>query len=257
MIGGQVANVRAMEREQDGDWPGELRRRPPRSSPTFLLRAPLAAWLKEEASRAGEQYGTYRVLDVGCGVKPYYPFFRPFVTEYVGVDVVDNPAADLHGPIERLPVPDGSFDVVLCTQVLEHCLDPPQAVRELRRVVAPGGRVLASTHGVEVYHPSPEDLWRWTHTGLERLFATNAEWASLTVRPVGGTTACLGKLLSTYVDLLARRLRIAPVGKLAVRAINRVAPAVDRRFAILREPRPGTLFVNYHVVAEAPKGTGG
>ena len=240
-------NVRAMDRE----WPGELRRNPPRSSPTFLLRAPLSAWLQAEARRAAERYGRYRLLDVGCGVKPYYPFFRDAASEYVGVDVVENPAADLHGSIEQLPVPDASFDIVLCTQVLEHTLDPAQGVRELRRVLAPGGRVLASTHGVEVYHPSPEDYWRWTHAGLERLFATSADWGSVTVTPVGGTTACLGKLTATYVDLLSRRLHVGPLGGLGIRMINRLAPAIDGRVALLREPRPGTLFVNYHVVAEA------
>ena len=72
---------------------------------------------------------------------------------------------------------------MLCTQVLEHVDDPAQAVRELARVTAPGGRVLASTHGVQVYHPSPVDYWRWTHAGLERLFRQNAEWASVTVVP--------------------------------------------------------------------------
>jgi SAM-dependent methyltransferase len=245
MIGG--GNVRAMGSE----WPGELRRNPPRSSPTFLLRAPLSAWLQDEARRAAERYGTYRVLDVGCGVKPYYPFFCDAASEYVGVDVVENPAADLHGSVEELPVPDASFDVVLCTQVLEHTTDPQRAVRELRRVTAPGGRVLASTHGVEVYHPSPEDNWRWTHTGLERLFRTSAEWASVTVRPVGGATTCLGKLSATYVDLLSRRLHVGFLGKLGVRMINRLAPFVDGHVGILREARPGALFVNYHVVAEA------
>jgi SAM-dependent methyltransferase len=245
MIGG--GNVRAMGSE----WPGELRRNPPRSSPTFLLRAPLSAWLQDEARRAAERYGTYRVLDVGCGVKPYYPFFRDAASEYVGVDVVENPTADLHGSVEQLPVPDASFDVVLCTQVLEHTTDPQQAVRELRRVTAKGGLVLASTHGVEVYHPSPEDNWRWTHTGLERLFRTSAEWASVTVRPVGGATTCLGKLSATYVDLLSRRLHVGFLGKLGVRMINRLAPFVDGHVGILREARPGALFVNYHVIAEA------
>jgi SAM-dependent methyltransferase len=216
-----------------------------------LLRAPLSAWLRDEARRAAERYGSYRVLDVGCGVKPYYPFFRHAASEYVGVDVVENAAADLHGSVEELPVPDASFDVVLCTQVLEHTIDPQQAVRELRRVLAPGGRVLASTHGVEVYHPSPEDNWRWTHTGLERLFRTSAEWSSLTVTPAGGTTACLGKLTATYVDLLARRFHVGFLGGLGVRAINRLAPAIDHHVVLLQEPRPGTLFVNYHVVAEA------
>jgi hypothetical protein len=41
------------------------------------------------------------------------------------------------------------------------------------------------------------------------------------------------------------------LGDLGIRMINRVAPAIDARVALLREPRPGTLFVNYHVVAEA------
>jgi hypothetical protein len=117
-------------------------------------------------------------------------------------------------------------------------------------VTAPGGRVLASTHGVEVYHPSPEDNWRWTHTGLERLFRT-ADWTSVTVLPVGGATACLGKLSATYVDLLSRRLHVGFLGNLGVRMINRLAPFVDGHVGMLCEERPGALFVNYHVVAEA------
>jgi SAM-dependent methyltransferase len=103
------------------DWPGEYRRRPPISSPTYAVRAPLAAWLREEAARRPRPY---RVLDVGCGVKPYYPFFEPHASEYVGVDVVENPAADLQGAVESLPVEDASFDLVLCIQVLEHAEDP-------------------------------------------------------------------------------------------------------------------------------------
>ncbi|HUH15529.1 MAG TPA: class I SAM-dependent methyltransferase, partial [Gaiellaceae bacterium] len=166
------------------DWPGEDRRHPRLDSPTWAVRAPLADWLRAEAERA-RRASPVRVLDVGCGVKPYYPFFAEAASEYVGVDAVANPAADVVAPVEELPLPDGAFDIVLCNQVLEHADDPARAVSELRRVLAPGGRVLASTHGVQVYHPSPDDLWRWTHTGLERLFAANGEWASLTVRPAG------------------------------------------------------------------------
>src|SRR3990172_7220669 len=149
------------------EWPGEGRRPPPMSSATYVVRAPLAAWLVEEAALAAARRDRFRVLDVGCGVKPYYPFFAEHASEYVGVDAVDNPAADLLGRAEALPVAPASSALVLCIQVLEHCDDPAGVVRELRRVTAPGGRVLASTHGVQVFHPSPEDHWRWTHTGLE------------------------------------------------------------------------------------------
>jgi SAM-dependent methyltransferase len=229
------------------EWPGDYRRRPPISSPTYAVRAPLAAWLREEAARRRRPY---RVLDVGCGVKPYFPFFEPYASEYVGVDVVENPAADLQGAAEGLPVADASFDLVLCIQVLEHADDPVRAVRELRRVVAPGGAVLASTHGVQVYHPAPVDLWRWTHAGLDRLFRENADWSSLSVRPSSGTTACLGMLVAIYADLLARRAHVPALGRALAAGLNRGAAALDRRSTDLREPRSGSLIANFHVVAE-------
>ena len=229
---------------RDADWPGRERREPSRRSPTYAVRAPLAAWLRAEAEQADGK----RVLDAGCGDKPYYPFFAERSSEYVGVDA-NHPAADLHAPLESLPVEDASFDLVLCTQVLEHADDPAQVVRELRRVVKPGGRVLASTHGLQVYHPDPVDLWRWTHEGLRRLFAENAEWSSLTVAPAAGTTASVGMLVALYVDLLARQVRLAPVGRRVVAALNTTAASIDRRSPRLREPRPGTIFANYHVTA--------
>jgi SAM-dependent methyltransferase len=227
------------------DWPGATRRNPSAGSATYAVRAPLARWLAAEGARSAGA----RVLDVGCGVKPYRPYFGA-AASFVGVDVVENPAADLIGPVEALPVEDGSFDVVLCNQVLEHCDDPAQAVRELRRVTAPGGRVLASTHGVQVYHPSPNDLWRWTHAGLERLFRDNAEWGGLEVRPGAGTTACLGMLLTHTIELLAGRAHARPAVRPLVWGVNRLAEAIDARVTSLREPIPGTIFANYHVVAE-------
>jgi SAM-dependent methyltransferase len=218
--------------------------------PTWAVRAPLSEWMKAEAKRAGETYDGARVLDVGSGVKPYFPFFEPYASEFVSVDIA-NPAADLEGAVEDLPVPDGSFDVVICNQVLEHCADPAQAVRELRRVVAPGGRVLASTHGVQVYHPAPDDLWRWTHTGLERLFADNGDWRSVRVTPSSGTTACVGMLISIYVEQVARRARLQPLGRAVIAGVNRAAHALDARSELLRSTRPGTIHANYHVLAEA------
>ena len=230
--------------------PGEQARNPPLSLPTWAVRAPLAEWMQAEAEGTGEAYDGARVLDVGSGVKPYFPFFEPYAKEFVSVDI-ENPAADLQGAVEDLPVPDASFDVVICNQVLEHCADPAQAVRELRRVVAPGGRVLASTHGVQVYHPAPDDLWRWTHTGLERLFADNGDWRSVTVTPSSGTTACVGMLLSIYVEQAATRAGLQPVGRALIAGVNRAARAIDGRSEVLRSTRPGTIHANYHVVAEA------
>jgi SAM-dependent methyltransferase len=230
------------------DWPGHERRHPPLSSSTWVVRAPLAAWLRDQGQAAARE-GGYRVLDVGCGPKPYYPFFAEHASAYVGVDVVENPAAELRGRVEELPVDDASFDVVLCTQVLEHADDPAQAVRELRRVTAPGGRVLASTHGVQVYHPSPEDHWRWTHTGLRRLFEQNGDWESLSVEAAAGTAGCVAMLLGRYAEIALGRVGASSLARGPVWLLNRAADALDSRVDLLREPRPGSLTANFHVVA--------
>jgi SAM-dependent methyltransferase len=226
-------------------WPGSERRNPPRSSPTWVVRAALADWLRVQAAGL-ESSGPVRVLDVGCGVKPYYPYFAGIASEYVGVDVVENPVAELLGPVEALPVDDGSFDVVLCTQVLEHSDDPAEAVRELRRVTAPGGRVLCSTHGVQVYHPSPVDYWRWTHAGLRRVFEQNATWSALTVEPGAGTASGLAMLLGTFVEIALRRTLLA---RPPVWLLNTAGAALDARSETLRRPVPGSLIPNFHVVA--------
>jgi SAM-dependent methyltransferase len=228
----------------------DARLEPPLSTPTYAVRAPLAEWLRSEARAAHDELGPYRLLDIGCGEKPYRDVFAPYAVEHVGVDPVANPVAELRGPIEALPVEDASFDVVLCAQVLEHVDDPAQAVSELARVTRPGGRVLLSTHGVYVFHPNPADHWRWTHTGLEKLFAVSGGWRSVRVSSGAGTAASLAMLNAIYIEHALRRTPLRFARGAVVAALNRMARAIDRRAPLLAEPRPGTIAANYHLVAE-------
>jgi SAM-dependent methyltransferase len=225
-------------------WPGRNQREPGRTEPGWAIRRPLADWLKREGRSAAGQ----RVLDVGCGNKPYYPFFST-AAEYVGLDVAGNPAAEIEGRAESMPVDDASFDIVLCTQVLEHADDPAAVIRELHRVTRPGGRVLASTHGVMVFHPNPYDHWRWTHTGLRKLFEEHASWERVDVTPGSGTAAGVGLVLARVVHLLAKRFHMTPLARPVVAGINVSASALDARITLLREPVPGAFFANYHVTA--------
>jgi SAM-dependent methyltransferase len=199
---------------------------PRRTSVQYAVRKPLLEWL------GATDVASLRVLDIGF-------------------DVPGNPYADLHGSIDALPVPDASFDVVLCLQVLEHVPDPAAAVRELRRVVRPGGRVLLSTHGVYPFHPNPEDLWRWTHTGLDRLFRDNGDWSSLVVKPGAGTAATVSMLTAHLIDLLFKRAGVRILGAPFVAALNLAGEGLDRSVPLLRQPVPGSLNANYHVEAVA------
>jgi SAM-dependent methyltransferase len=214
---------------------------PSRSSVQYAVRRPLVDWLR------AQDVAGLRVLDVGAGDRPYQELFP----EAVAFDIPENPHADLHGSIEAIPVQDASFDLVLCLQVLEHVPDPAAAVRELRRAVRPGGRVLLSTHGVYPFHPNPDDLWRWTHQGLERLFLTNGEWASVTVRPGAGTAGTIGMLVAHGLDLLAKRAHIRRAATPFVVALNAVGEGLDRSVPLLASTAPGTLHANYHVEAVA------
>ncbi len=68
-------------------------------------------------------------------------------------------------------VPTARFDCVFCTEVLEHTLQPFDAVKELRRVLAPGGvLVLSVPFNFRIHGPLP-DCWRFTEHGLRALLA--------------------------------------------------------------------------------------
>ena len=217
---------------------------PARTSVQYAVRKPLLDWLDAQDVRG------LRVLDVGCGDRPYDALLAG-AAEIVGFDRPGNRYADVHGSIDAIPVEDASFDVVLCLQVLEHVPDPAAAVRELRRTVKDGGRALLSTHGVYPFHPNPDDLWRWTHQGLEHLFRANGEWSSVTVRPGAGTAATTAMLVAHAIDLLAKRAHLRPLGTPLVALLNAAGEALDRAVPLLREPVPGSLNANYHVEAVA------
>lgn len=215
---------------------------PRRTSVQYAVRQPLLAWLR------AQPLAGCRVLDVGCGDRPYEPLLSS-ASEVVGFDQLGNPHADLHGSIEAIPVEDASFDVVLCLQVLEHVPDPAAAVKELHRAAKPGGLVLATTHGVYPFHPNPEDLWRWTHTGLARLFDENGDWASVTVAPGAGTALTVAMLVAHLADLFFKRAHVRVLGTPLVYGLNTIGEALDRAVPLLRRPVPGSLNANYHVVA--------
>jgi len=75
-------------------------------------------------------------------------------------------------------IPDNTFDVIICTEVLEHTNNPFKAVEELKRIVKKGGIVCVSTpFNFRIHGPLP-DNWRFTVHGLKCLFS---EFSSVTI----------------------------------------------------------------------------
>src|SRR5438034_8458986 len=88
-------------------WPPVLRSEEHTSE--LQSHSDLVCRLLLEKKKSYSEIGSYRVLDVGCGEKPYEPLFAPFATSYVGVDPVENPHADVRGSVEALPSDDAGF----------------------------------------------------------------------------------------------------------------------------------------------------
>jgi SAM-dependent methyltransferase len=149
------------------------------------------------------------VVDYGCGSRPYESLFLG--ASYVGVDLHGNVLADLTVRDGRVPVPDQSADWVLSFQVLEHVPQPDAYLAECRRVMRKSGRVVLSTHGTWEYHPTPQDLYRWTHEGLTKLCAD----AGLRVVECRALTTGGRALIQLCLMVLRRRIPTA-----AVRAAN-------------------------------------
>ncbi|MBI5382480.1 MAG: methyltransferase domain-containing protein [Opitutae bacterium] len=127
------------------------------------LRAELAAFLPH---LRGE------VLDVGCGSKPYAEMVS--AARYVGLEI-DQPATRARGFADAFydgtsfPFADGSFDGVLCSQVLEHVFAPEAFVAELRRVLRPGGSLVLAVPFAWDEHEQPRDFARYSSFGLRAL----------------------------------------------------------------------------------------
>ena len=160
-----------------------------------------------EAAAAGLPAGG-RLLDYGCGNMPYRPVFEPRVAEYVGADLAGNEQADLTvAETGRVDTGDGSFDVVLSSQVLEHVADPDAYLAEAARVLNPGGTLLLSTHGVWRYHPDPRDLWRWTCDGLRTVVTRNGFEVVSQVGVMGPAATALQLWQDAVRRRVPRRLR--------------------------------------------------
>jgi SAM-dependent methyltransferase len=103
-----------------------------------------------------------------------YDVINPHAAE--GVTVV----ADLMS--EHTPDLDGQYDLILCTQVLEHVPNPFVAVKTLSRWLKPKGRVIVTVPSAYPYHAHPGDFWRFTRDSVQLLFE---EWEMLDLRCYG------------------------------------------------------------------------
>ena len=150
------------------------------------------AWIATEA--ASVPAGS-KVLDVGAGSAPYRALFAhcDYRTQDFAQLRDDQLRHEGYAPIDfvseanAIPVPDASFDVVICTEVLEHVPEPIAVVREFGRIVAPGGRLIMSAPLGSGIHQEPYHFYGGYTPYWYRRFLQEAGFASIIVTANEGT----------------------------------------------------------------------
>ena len=116
------------------------------------------------------EYVRGKLLDVGCGRKPYKDTYFSAAASYTGVDrATENSQPDIVASALDLPFEDKSFDTVVSTEVLEHIPDPLCALRQMYRVLKPGGHLILTTPMYWPRHEAPYDFFRYPYDGLLHL----------------------------------------------------------------------------------------
>lgn len=122
--------------------------------------------------------GAARVLDIGCGGQPFRDDLERRGYHYSGMDLEnENVRPDSIGRIDaNLPVAltqAPPFDLVLCTEVLEHVPDWETAFRNLTQLTAPGGHLVVTCPHFYLLHEEPWDYWRPTPYALRHFGEKN------------------------------------------------------------------------------------
>jgi len=212
------------------------RRRPKPTQFDYLHMSRLVDDLAATLRRLGQ--GAEDVLDVFCGTRPYDDLLPPSA-RITALDIPGNPygVADVVSA-EFLPFPDESFDLVMCIEGFHYVADSQEGIREIRRVLRPGGRALISVPLVWEYDRTVLEH-RFTGPSLTRLFDG---WDEVTVVENGGRAVSWATLTALIVSmgewhvpqrfLLRRALHPAFAGLyMAVNGIGLVLDGVERRFA--------------------------
>lgn len=142
------------------------------------------------------------LIDVGCGSKPYKEVFRDYVDQYYGIEYSPESGyrgnrADIAGDASELPFVNESFDTILCTEVLEHVMNPEMVLAEFSRILKPDGVVIIT---VPFFYPIHDsfDFFRYTDKGIAvimKRYGLEIE----EVRPLSGTGLTIAIMFNIFL----------------------------------------------------------
>lgn len=170
--------------------------------------------MEQALAYAAESYARGRLVDIGCGSKPWRGAFAPYVSEHIGVDHVDSKrrpgSVDVIAGAYEIPLEDGYAETILMSAVLEHLEQPARALAEAHRLLAPGGHVILTAPLFWPLHELPRDFFRYTPNGL-RFLLEEAGFRPVEVIPLSGVWTTISLELSYALRRYRRGPLLSPV----------------------------------------------
>ncbi|MEZ5396329.1 MAG: class I SAM-dependent methyltransferase [Bryobacterales bacterium] len=222
--------------------------------PSFVLRRLLTVETAIEqgvTDFAAQTPTGARVLDAGAGEGRYAQYFPG--RRYVGIDLAVGDAAwdysgiDALGDLAKLPFPDDTFDAALNIVTLEHVPEPLAVLREIARVLRPGGRLFLVAPQQWEVHQAPHDFYRYTRHGLAWLLE-RAGLVEERLEPMGGFFTLLARRLTATLNYCqgGARWLLFPFVAVVVGPLALLLPSLD----VLDPKKDFTLA--YRCVARKP-----
>lgn len=209
-----------------------------------------------------------RVLDVGAGSCPYRPLFAH--CEYQTQDFTqlkeDQLRNGAYGQIDyvcdatSIPVDDGSFDAILCTEMLEHVPDPVRVIGEFHRILRPGGRLMLTAPLGSGIHQAPHHYYGGFTPFWYRRFLAEAGFSAIHVEPNAGFFKLFSQESLRFLSLSMPFRRLpwmasipwAPLWLLMLPWLGVVIPLLAG--FLDRFDREKAFTVGYHVSAQRQAG---
>lgn len=150
-----------------------------------------------ELKTAIEKYATGRLLDIGCGNKPYSKWFKNKISDYIGCDIIQSNAnkVDVICQANSIPLDNESFETVISTQAIEHIEDYKGMVNEAFRLLKKEGCFILSGPFYWHLHEEPYDFYRFTKHGFKYILE-NAGFEIIEIKENGGAWATLGLMIN-------------------------------------------------------------
>ena len=181
-------------------------------------------WLKSEA--AALPAGSW-VLDAGAGASKYRPYFAHCRYETQDFCQYHGPLVQYVQPIQyvcdiiAIPLPDRSLDAIVCTEVIEHVVDPMAVLREFARLLKPQGKLFMTAPLLSSLHMEPFHYYGGFTCHWYRHWLPATGFSVHSVQPVGGPGRTCVVYLETMYNVWAEKERtLRPVARLASLALR-------------------------------------